>query len=129
MVRGPNLLSLLQTAQLFVIPSEGDTQSLATMEAMACGLPVVAANAYALPELVHHEKNGFLFKPGNSAELARYVDILLANPDLRSRMSTQSLRIIAAHDRERILEQWDDLYHAMATKRAFDTTPVTACLS
>src|SRR5437763_16699916 len=54
-VKDADLLALRRSAELFVIPSEAELQSLATMEALACGLPVIAANSYALPELVHHE--------------------------------------------------------------------------
>src|SRR6185437_13384460 len=64
-VRDDDLLELRRSAAIFAIPSEADLQSLSTLEAMACGLPVVAADAYALPELVHHEENGFVFQPGD----------------------------------------------------------------
>ncbi|HCJ35817.1 MAG TPA: hypothetical protein DHV65_16165, partial [Ktedonobacter sp.] len=57
-VRDADLLALRRSSEVFVIPSEADLQSLATMEAMACGLPVIAANSYALPELAHHGENG-----------------------------------------------------------------------
>src|SRR3989440_6948023 len=70
------LIELYRLSDIFAIPSEADLQSLATMEAMACGLPIVAADAYALPELVHHEKNGFLFPRSNSDVMARDLDIL-----------------------------------------------------
>ncbi len=69
-VRDADLLALRRSSDVFVIPSEAELQSLSTMEAVACGLPVVAANSYALPELVHHGENGYLFQPGNSDELA-----------------------------------------------------------
>src|SRR5205823_9449082 len=94
-VRDADLLALRRSSELFVIPSEADLQSLATMEAMACGLPVIAANAYALPELVHHEENGHVFQPGNSDELAGYIDRLLTNAALRQKMGQKSLEIIA----------------------------------
>ncbi|GCE04494.1 glycosyltransferase [Dictyobacter aurantiacus] len=113
-VRDADLLALRRTSSLFVIPSEADLQSLATMEAMACGLPVIAANSYALPELVHHEVNGFLFTPGNSDELAAQIDTLLSNADLRTKMGQQSLQIIAAHDRVKVLDTWEDLYRRLS---------------
>ena len=113
-VRDAELLKLRRSSDLFVIPSEADLQSLATMEAMACGLPVVAANAYALPELVHHEKNGFLFKGGDSSEMAHYIDVLVADPDLRKRMGAESLKIIAKHDRTQVLDQWEEIYHRLS---------------
>lgn len=113
-VRDADLLSLRRSAALFAIPSEADLQSLATMEAMACGLPVVAANSYALPELVHQNENGFLFQPGNSEELACALDTILEDGDLRTRMGQESLNIIAKHDRLNILDEWEDLYRRLS---------------
>ncbi len=113
-VRDADLLALRRSSEFFAIPSEADLQSLATMEAMACGLPVVAANAYALPELVHHNKNGFLFKGGDSTEMAHYMDQLVDDADLRKRMGAESLQIIAKHDRTQVLDQWEELYHRLS---------------
>ena len=109
-----DLVPLYRLADIFTIPSEADLQSLATMEAMATGLPVVAANAYALPELAHHGENGFVFAPGNSDEMAGYLDTLMSNPDLRRQMGAKSLEIIAKHDRRQILEQWEALYRRLS---------------
>ncbi|GCE08348.1 glycosyltransferase [Dictyobacter aurantiacus] len=117
-VRDEDLIPLRRSAQLFVIPSEADLQSLAMMEAMACGLPSVAANSYALPELVHHNQNGFLFEPGNSDEMAAYMDRILQDPELQQSMGTESLNIIAAHDKDNVLDQWEELYTQLATEFA-----------
>ena len=111
-----DLASLYRVATLFAIPSEAELQSLATMEAMACGLPVVAADAYALPELVHHEINGFLFQRGNSEEMAQYLDTLITDADLRKHMGSNSLEIIARHDRTQVLDQWEALYHRLSNE-------------
>ncbi|HEY4389307.1 MAG TPA: glycosyltransferase [Ktedonobacteraceae bacterium] len=108
------LLQLRRSASLFVIPSEADLQSLATMEAMACGLPVIAANSYALPELVHHRENGLLFPPGDSAALASAIDQLLSNASMRAQMGQESLQIIAQHNRIRVLEEWEALYNRLS---------------
>jgi glycosyltransferase involved in cell wall biosynthesis len=113
-VSDTDLLLLRRSADLFVIPSEGDLQSLSTMEAMACGLSIIAANAYALPELVHHEENGLLFQPGDSDELGHGIDRLLTDRDLRARMGEASLKIIAAHDRAKVLDEWEELYQRLA---------------
>jgi phosphatidylinositol alpha 1,6-mannosyltransferase len=113
-VRDADLLALRRSSELFVIPSEADLQSLATMEAMACGLPVIAANSYALPELAHHNENGYVFQPGNSDELASYLDTLLADAPLRAQMGQKSLEIIAKHDRVQVLDQWESLYRRLS---------------
>src|SRR6266699_5577613 len=110
------LIELYRLSDIFAIPSEADLQSLATMEAMACGLPIVAADAYALPELVHHEENGYLFERGNSVEMAHYLDTLVSDVELRKRMGAKSLEIIAKHDRELVLDQWEALYYRLASE-------------
>jgi phosphatidylinositol alpha 1,6-mannosyltransferase len=108
------LAPLYRLAHVFAIPSQAELQSLTTMEAMACGLPIVAANAYALSELVHHHSNGFLFQRGNSNEMAAYLDILVSNLALRKQMGASSLQIIARHDRTLILDQWEVLYRRLS---------------
>jgi phosphatidylinositol alpha 1,6-mannosyltransferase len=111
-----DLVPLYRLADVFAIASEADLQSLTTMNAMACGLPVVAANSYALPELVHHEVNGFLFAPGDSTQMAGYLDHLVSHAHVRQRMGGQSLAIIAAHDRLRVLEEWETLYRRLSNE-------------
>jgi glycosyltransferase involved in cell wall biosynthesis len=108
-----DLISLYRLAQIFAIPSEAELQSLTTMEAMACGLPIVAADAYALPELVHHGENGFLFAPGKSDDMAGYFERLLQNEHLRKCMGAVSLEIIALHDHLLILDEWEALYQRL----------------
>ena len=115
-VRDTDLLALRRSAELFVIPSEADLQSLATMEAMACGLPVIAANSYALPELAHHGENGYVFQPGNSDEMASYIDKLLGEPTLRKEMGQKSLEIISHHDRTQVLDKWEALYWRLSNE-------------
>lgn len=119
-INDADLIPLRRSSRLFVVPSEAELQSMALMEAMACGLPVIAANAHALPELVHHQRNGFLFSPGASAELATRIDQLLTDEEMHTRMSAESLRIIAGHDRNKILGQWEELYGRLALE--FQTT-------
>jgi phosphatidylinositol alpha 1,6-mannosyltransferase len=115
-IHDTDLAPLYRLADVFAIPSEAELQSLATMEAMACGRPVVAADAYALPELVHHEINGFLFQRGNSDEMAHYLDTLVRDAALGKQMGAKSLEIIARHDRTLVLDQWEALYRRISNE-------------
>jgi phosphatidylinositol alpha 1,6-mannosyltransferase len=115
-IHDKDLAPLYRLADVFVIPSEAELQSLTTMEAMACGLPVVAADAYALPELVHHDINGFLFQRENSEEMAQYLDVLVTDNELRRQMGSKSLEIIARHDRTQVLDQWEALYFRLSNE-------------
>ncbi|MGN7969702.1 glycosyltransferase [Microbacterium sp. 22296] len=106
-----DLRALYSRASLFVIASIAELQSIATMEAMASGLPIVAANAVALPHLVHHGENGYLFEPGDADELAaRLTDVLTASPEERTRMQQASLDAVAVHDITRTLDTFEALY-------------------
>lgn len=106
------LVEFYQLASIFVIPSAIEAQSLVTMEAMACGLPIVAANAGALPELVKHNKNGFLVSPFKPEEYAQYLVILLTNDLLRKEMSKKSLEIIKRHNQEFVFEELRVIYQS-----------------
>jgi glycosyltransferase involved in cell wall biosynthesis len=69
-------------ADLVVIPSLIEAVSLAALEAMASGIPVVATNVGGLPELITNNCNGLLVSPSNSKELAEAILRLLNNPKL-----------------------------------------------
>jgi glycosyltransferase involved in cell wall biosynthesis len=108
-------------ATVFGMPSIAELQSIATMEAMASGLPVVAADAMALPHLVHDGENGYLFTPGDVDELAaRLTDVLEADPDRLNALKNESLRLIQAHDINRTLSTFESLYRGKPV-----TDPVT----
>ena len=105
------LRALYTRASVFAIASIAELQSIATMEAMASGLPIVAANAVALPHLVHDGENGYLFEPGNVEELAaRLTDVLTAAPEERLRMQQASLDGVKVHDIGRTLDTFEALY-------------------
>jgi 1,2-diacylglycerol 3-alpha-glucosyltransferase len=104
---------LYRAADVFVIGGIAELQSIVTMEAMASGLPVIAANAMALPELVHHGENGFLFPVDDAQALAEAAVAILSNEPLRRRMAKKSLEMIKVHDINKVVEQYEMLYVLM----------------
>ena len=108
-------------ASVLAMPSIAELQSIVTMEAMASALPVVAANAMALPHLVHDGENGYLFAPGSADDLAAKLrQVLEAAPDDYRAMKEASLRFIATHDIQRTLSTFENLYRGKPV-----TDPVT----
>jgi glycosyltransferase involved in cell wall biosynthesis/gas vesicle protein len=98
---------------VFAMPSIAELQSIATMEAMASGRPVVAADAMALPHLVHDGDNGYLFPPDDVDAFAdRLKRVLTADEAELERLSENSLYLIQAHDIQRTLTIFEDLYRA-----------------
>lgn len=105
------LRNLYSQATVFVIASVAELQSIATMEAMASGLPVVAADAMALPHLVHNDENGYLFTPGDANDLAEKLHrVLNATPAEYEAMQRASLEAVKVHDIESTLDTFEALY-------------------
>ncbi len=114
-------------ASVLAMPSIAELQSIVTMEAMASALPVVAANAMALPHLVHDGENGYLFEPSNPDDLAAKLrTVLEASPEEYRAMKEASIRLIAAHDIQRTLTTFESLYRGKpVTDPVTDVAPAT----
>jgi len=98
-------------ADVFVISSIAELQSIATMEAMASGLPVIGADAVALPHLIHDGENGYLFPPGDVDALADRIRTVLAADDAEYlRMQHASLDGVEIHDIQNTLDTFEKLY-------------------
>jgi 1,2-diacylglycerol 3-alpha-glucosyltransferase len=108
-----DLPKLYCLGNIFVMPGVAELQSSATMEAMGAGLPVIAADAKALPELVHHGENGFLFPQDDARELALAAARILSDEQLRNRMAKKSLEMIQIHDLKKVVERYEALYEQM----------------
>ncbi len=97
-VEQERLADLLRAMDLFAMPCRIELQSIATLEAMACGLPVLAARGGALPELVEDGVNGALFRPGDADDAARKLEALLATSTDRAALGAASIERAASHD-------------------------------
>ncbi len=105
-----DLPKLYCLADCFIIAGTAELQSIVTMEAMASSLPILAVNAVALPELVNHGENGFLFNATNDTELTRYIVRVFTDEPLRRAMGETSLALIAPHDITLVMRQFETLY-------------------
>jgi glycosyltransferase involved in cell wall biosynthesis len=112
---------LLNSADAFVMPSHAELQSIATLEAMASGLPVLAANACALPELVQPDVNGYLFAPHDTNAVADRIMTLLANRTRWAEMGAASRVKVQAHTRAHTIQRYLDWYQEVR-----QTNPVLA---
>jgi glycosyltransferase involved in cell wall biosynthesis len=116
-VSDDELPAVYRAATLFVMPSVHELQSIATLEALASGLPAVVADALALPELVQDEGNGFLVPPGDPVALADRIGRVLADIPRAARMGRASRTIATRHDLTRTLDAFEDLYETLVQAR------------
>jgi glycosyltransferase involved in cell wall biosynthesis len=85
---------ILPCLDMVVHPALMEGLGVSLLQAAACGVPLVAARAGGIPEVVRHGENGYLVEPGNSRELAEAITSLLADPELAARFGSQGRRII-----------------------------------
>jgi 1,2-diacylglycerol 3-alpha-glucosyltransferase len=109
-----DLPALYCDAHCFVMAGTAELQSIATMEAMASGLPVLAVDAVALPELVHDGENGYLFERDNVLMLSAQMRNIFTQRELRQSMAQESLSIIQRHAADRTVGEFEALYEAVA---------------
>ena len=78
---------LLERTSIFVFASFSEGRANVLLEAMAAGLPIVASDIGANRELITHDENGYLFKAGDSADLAKNIEVVALSLPLKRRLA------------------------------------------
>jgi glycosyltransferase involved in cell wall biosynthesis len=111
------LRDLYCRADVFALPTVADCFSLASLEAMATGLPVVTTRVGGIPEIVDHGRSGFLIDPGDEQGLVQALRSLVVSSDLRARMGDAGRRIVEDRfDAARTTAKLLDLLKALARR-------------
>jgi glycosyltransferase involved in cell wall biosynthesis len=116
-VPASELPALYVSADIFVMPSSAELQSIATMEALACGKPTLAANARALPELVVHGVNGYLFESDNAVDAARWMKKFLETPEQWVEMGQAGILRSRSHSLNNTIRSYEECYQMVIEKR------------
>lgn len=102
---------LLPQADAFILPSEHESFGLAALEAMACGVPVIATRAGGIPEVVVDGETGLLNDVGDTAGLAQSLERVLSEPGLGEKMGCAGRdRAVNVFGKDRIIAQWEACY-------------------
>ena len=105
---------LLSVSDVFILPSKEESFGLAALEAMACGVPVVAARVGGVPEVIEDGVSGFLHAPDAVDEMAASTLRLLRDPDLQARMSEAAVRRVCdKFTSERIVPMYEAAYERL----------------
>jgi glycosyltransferase involved in cell wall biosynthesis len=95
---------------VFTLCSKGETFGTVTVEAMACGLPVIATNSSGSPEILQHGECGLLFTPGDSNMLAAAIARIYSDQALAQKLSQAARsRFLSEYSKEVSTDRMDKL--------------------
>ena len=109
-VTDDEITALHRVGSVYCMPSPAELQSIATLEAMASGQPIVAVDAGALRELCQDGRNGYLCTQDDDEQIAERLKLVLSDESKRKKMVAESLAIAATHDIEHTLDQFEEIY-------------------
>jgi len=103
-----------QAADVYVHAARVDTFPNTVLEALACGVPVVATAVGGIPEQVPNGESGFLVPPGDAEGMAARIVDLLTHDELRGQMGANAAELARAHfDLDRQADTYVDWYRAI----------------
>jgi L-malate glycosyltransferase len=106
-----DLPTLLQASDVFLLPSQSESFGLAALEAMACGVPVVASDVGGIPEVVADGVSGFLAPVGDVDRMADATRRLLTDDVLHDRLAKAARRRAEEHFRlQPAVDRYEALY-------------------
>jgi glycosyltransferase involved in cell wall biosynthesis len=106
--------AIYRAADVFVIASTAEMQSLSMMKAMVTGIPVIGVNAWALPEYIQAD-NGFVLEPGDYQGIAEKIIFLFENPEKRKVLGSGGWALAQKFSPVKIVREWQAIYEKVRT--------------
>lgn len=113
-ISGDDKEKILQSSDIFILPSYSEGLPMSILEAISYGLPVISTTVGGIPDVVEDGVNGFLISPGDYKSLAQRIITIAEDKDLSKRMGQESYRLAREKfDIEEIINQLDSLYSSV----------------
>ena len=117
----------LQEAAVFILSSDWEGLPLSALEAMSCGLPVIATRVGGTPEIVLDHQTGILVNPGDREALTRAILALAGDAALRERLGQRAHELSRGYDIRDTCRKYAALYQRLTghqdVNNAFNVSP------
>jgi glycosyltransferase involved in cell wall biosynthesis len=100
-----DLMRFLRLADIYTLPSYVEGLPISLLEAMALGVPSISTDVYAIPEAIKNDETGILIKAGDSQSLARAIQTLKNDADLREKLGRQGRQWVLANFNEKTVAE------------------------
>ena len=105
----------LREADIFLLPSYNEGMPMAILDAMGCGLPIVSTDVGGIPKIVRQGVNGYLYKPGDSKNMACAIIEYLTNDEKRVKAGQESVDIIRkSYSLQQNIDKLEKIYSEVA---------------
>jgi glycosyltransferase involved in cell wall biosynthesis len=112
-VSDEEIVELHKVGTVFCMPSPAELQSIAALEAMASGKPIVAVDAGALKELCQDKRNGYLCRQDDDKQIADSLLKIITDAKLCKSMGAESAAIAATHDLRNTIKRFEEIYTSL----------------
>lgn len=106
-----NIFTEMINSSLFVLPSKWEGFGMVIIEAMECGIPVIAFSSPGTKEIIKNNVNGLLVENGNVDELSKAIIKLINNKNILKKMSEESLLRAKDFSINQIIRDWEDILY------------------
>jgi glycosyltransferase involved in cell wall biosynthesis len=110
------LAQIYNLADVFVLPSLEDNLPNMVMESLACGVPVVAFNTGGIPDMVEHEKNGYLAEYKSATDMAKGINYILTTPQLPGLKEAARAKVVKNFTNAVVSAKYKALYQSLLKK-------------
>lgn len=104
---------LYNMSDVVVLPSEDEGFGLVLVEAMLCGKPVIGSDSGGIKDIIKNGENGFLFRLGDSEDLALKLITLCNDNSLRRKMGVKGQMLASKYSDENIARQYKEIYSGL----------------
>lgn len=114
-----NIAAVYNAADVFVLPSMEDNLPNTLMEALACGVPCVGFYVGGIPEMIDHNKNGYVAKAGDTSDLKEGIKWILSDADSKELRSACITKVTRCYSQQSVSLKYVEVYSSVMAQKGY----------